>query len=98
MSSSSDFLLTVCRYVYVVDAGGMFEYVSCANYLGEIAEWWGFAVASWSLPAAAFALMTMCNLAPRALHHHRSVRASSVKKVVGGQEVAIFRSVFQFCL
>ena len=53
--------------------GGMFEYVSCANYLGEIAEWSGFAVACWSLPASAFAFLTTCNLVPRALSHHRSL-------------------------
>lgn len=28
--------------------GGMFEFVSGANYLGEIVEWTGFAIACWS--------------------------------------------------
>ena len=60
-----------------VSVGGMFEWVSCANFLGEIVEWTGFAVACWSLPAAVFALMTACNLAPRAIHHHRSVSPPS---------------------
>lgn len=57
--------------VYKIPRGGLFEYVSCANLLGEVVEWSGYAVACWSLPAAAFALMTVCNLAPRAIHHHR---------------------------
>ena len=51
--------------------GGAFEYVSGANFLGEIVEWWGFALASWSLPAVAFALFTTCNIGPRAYTHHR---------------------------
>lgn len=35
--------------------------------VGEIIEWIGFAVACWSLPAAAFAIYTIANLAPRAI-------------------------------
>jgi len=62
----------LCPYAY---AGGMFEYVSGANYFGEIVEWFGFAIASWSLPAAAFALMTLFNIGPRAIYHHQSVTA-----------------------
>ncbi|OQV18980.1 putative 3-oxo-5-alpha-steroid 4-dehydrogenase 1 [Hypsibius exemplaris] len=50
--------------------GGLFENVSCANYLGEIIEWFGWAVAAWSLPALAHFLFTLDNLIPRARHHH----------------------------
>jgi hypothetical protein len=32
---------------------------------GEIIEWAGFAIACWSLPGLAFAIMTFSNLAPR---------------------------------
>jgi 3-oxo-5-alpha-steroid 4-dehydrogenase 1 len=55
---------------YKIPRGGLFELVSCANYASEILEWTGFAIASWSLPALAFAVFTFCNLAPRAHHHH----------------------------
>ncbi len=55
---------------YRVPRGGAFDLVSCPNYLGEIVEWIGWAVASWSLAGAAFALYTAANLAPRALAHH----------------------------
>ena len=56
---------------YRVPHGGAFEYVSCANYLGEIVEWCGYALASGGrLPAVAFAFFTFANLAPRAHHHH----------------------------
>ena len=33
-------------------------------------QWVGFAVAAWSLPAAAFAIYTAANLVPRALSSH----------------------------
>ncbi|EDV21636.1 uncharacterized protein TRIADDRAFT_59840 [Trichoplax adhaerens] len=51
--------------------GGMFEYVSGANFFGEMLEWFGFSVACWSLPAAAFAFFAASNIGPRAYHHHR---------------------------
>ena len=34
---------------YAIPYGGMFEYVSGANYYGEILEWCGYALACWSL-------------------------------------------------
>lgn len=46
--------------------GGMFRYVTSANYFGEVLEWTGFAILTWSLPGAVFALWTFANLAPRA--------------------------------
>jgi protein-S-isoprenylcysteine O-methyltransferase Ste14 len=48
--------------------------VSCPNYLGEIVEWTGFALLTWSLPAVSFAAWTVANLVPRALAHHRWYR------------------------
>ncbi len=56
---------------YRIPRGGAFDLVSCPNYLGEIVEWTGWAVATWSLPGLAFAAYTFANLAPRALAHHR---------------------------
>ena len=46
--------------------GGMFRYVTSANYFGEVLEWIGFAVLTWSLSGAVFAWWTFANLAPRA--------------------------------
>lgn len=56
---------------YKIPRGGLYEYISCPNYAGEILEWTGFAMASnWSLAAVAFAVYTFANLAPRAIKHH----------------------------
>ena len=45
---------------------GMFRYVTSANYFGELLEWIGFAILTWSWSGAVFALWTFANLAPRA--------------------------------
>ena len=55
--------------------GGAFELVSCPNYLGELVEWTGWALASWSPAGLAFAVYTAANLVPRALSHHAWYRA-----------------------
>lgn len=60
---------------YRIPSGGLYRWVSCPNYLGEMAEWCGWALATWSLPGLAFAVWTVANLAPRALAHHRWYRA-----------------------
>jgi len=56
---------------YKIPQGGMFQYVSAANYLGEIIEWCGYAVASWSIPALAFAVFTALQLGRRGLSYHQ---------------------------
>jgi 3-oxo-5-alpha-steroid 4-dehydrogenase 1 len=55
---------------YRVPRGGAFELVTSPNYLGEIVEWTGWALATWSLAGLAFAVYTAANLAPRAQSHH----------------------------
>lgn len=59
---------------YVVPKGGLFEWVSCPNYFGELVEWAGFLVMTRSLGALAFFVYTAANLAPRARSHHRWYR------------------------
>jgi 3-oxo-5-alpha-steroid 4-dehydrogenase 1 len=59
---------------YKVPFGGAFTYVSAPNYLAEIVEWLGFALAAQTLAAWAFAAFTFANLAPRALANHRWYR------------------------
>lgn len=55
---------------YHLPEKGMHKFVASPNYLGEIMEWTGWAVLTWSLPGLAFMLFTMANLIPRA-HKHR---------------------------
>lgn len=56
---------------YKIPRGGMYRFVSCPNYFGEVVEWTGWAIATWSLGGAAFAAWTFANLVPRALSNHR---------------------------
>ena len=51
---------------HYIPYGGMFRYISSANYFGELVEWIGFAVLTWSWSGAVFAFWTFANLAPRA--------------------------------
>ena len=59
---------------YKVPHGGLYRFVTCPNYLGELIEWLGFALLTWCLPALAFAAWTAGNLVPRAVEHHRWYR------------------------
>jgi 3-oxo-5-alpha-steroid 4-dehydrogenase 1 len=56
---------------YKLPTGGFFRWLSCSNYFGELLEWTGWALATWSLPGLAFAVWGAANLVPRAVSHHR---------------------------
>lgn len=60
---------------YMIPHGGGFRWVSSPNYLGEIIEWLGWAVMTWSLAGVAFLVYTAANLAPRAGSNHRWMKA-----------------------
>lgn len=45
---------------------GMYHYVTSANYFGELTEWLGFAILTWSLSGLVFFIWTFANLVPRA--------------------------------
>jgi protein-S-isoprenylcysteine O-methyltransferase Ste14 len=59
---------------YKIPRGGLYRWISCPNYFGEIIEWIGWGIATWSLAGGAFALYTIANLAPRAWAHHKWYR------------------------
>jgi hypothetical protein len=56
---------------YKIPQSGLFKLVSSPNLLGEIIEWGGYALLTWSLPALAFLIWTCSNLLPRALANYR---------------------------
>jgi steroid 5-alpha reductase family enzyme len=56
---------------YVIPHGWLFDYISCPHYFGEILEWTGWAILTWSVAGAAFAVFTFANLFPRALSSHK---------------------------
>ena len=56
---------------YQIPHGGLFNKISCPNFFGEIVEWLGFALMTWSIAGLSFFIWTAVNLIPRALDHHR---------------------------
>jgi 3-oxo-5-alpha-steroid 4-dehydrogenase 1 len=59
---------------YKIPQSGLFKFVASPNLLGEIIEWGGFALLTWSLPALAFFVWTCANLIPRAVANRRWYR------------------------
>ena len=56
---------------YVAPTGGLYNYISCPNYFGELLEWLGFAIAAGNLGAWSFFIWTFANLVPRAIANHK---------------------------
>ncbi len=56
---------------YVIPNGGLFNYISCPNFFGELIEWLGFAIITLNLGSLSFFIWTFINLVPRAISHHK---------------------------
>jgi len=56
---------------YGIPHRGLFTWISSPHYLGEMIQWMGWAILTWSLAGTAFALFTVCNLLPRAITNHK---------------------------
>ena len=59
---------------YAIPEGGLYRWISCPNYFGEMVEWTGFALAAMTIPGWLFVVFTAANLVPRAVAHHRWYR------------------------
>ena len=62
---------------------GMYRYVTSANYLGELMEWVGFALAANTLAAWVFPIWTAANLVPRAHAIYKRYRQEFGDEAVG---------------
>ena len=75
INKQSDYILKHLRAptetTYKIPYGGLFKWVSNPHYLGEIIEWCGWAILTWSVAGWAFVAYTFANLAPRAWAHHQ---------------------------
>jgi 3-oxo-5-alpha-steroid 4-dehydrogenase 1 len=56
---------------YKIPEGGLFKYISCPNYFGEIIEWTGFALMCWSLPSLVYSGWVCLTLFFTGLQTHR---------------------------
>ncbi|KAJ9460239.1 Steroid 5-alpha-reductase DET2 [Diplonema papillatum] len=75
MNLHSDFILRNLRKPgetgYKIPRGGLFRFVTAANYFAEFAEWCGLALAAQAPSTYVFVFLTFANLFPRAVQHHR---------------------------
>ncbi len=63
--------------------GGLFKYVTSANYFGELLEWLGFAILTWSISGLVFFIWTFANLVPRANSIYKRYRQEFPKEFEG---------------
>lgn len=66
--------------------GGMFDYVTSANYFGELLEWTGFALLLNNPAGWMFVWWTAANLVPRAHAIHRKYREEFGNEAVGNRK------------
>ena len=56
---------------YHIPNGFLYKYISAPNYFGEIIEWIGWAILTWSISGVIFLIWVVANLFPRAISHHK---------------------------
>ncbi|KAL5016057.1 hypothetical protein ScPMuIL_005646 [Solemya velum] len=60
---------------YSIPFGGLFEVISCPNYFGELVEWLGWSIATWSLAGLVWCLFAAATFVPRSWHNHQWYKA-----------------------
>ena len=56
---------------YSIPNGYLFHKISCPNYFGEMLEWFGWALGTWSVAGTVWFLFSSATLVPRSRHNHR---------------------------
>lgn len=74
--------------------GGMFNYVTSANYFGELMEWLGFAVMTWSLAGLTFFIWTFANLVPRANALNKKYKTEFSAEMEGRKLKRVFPFIY----
>ena len=74
--------------------GGMYNYVTSANYFGEFIEWTGFAIATLSPAGLVFAIWTFANLVPRANAIYKKYNQTFAAEMQGKKLKRIFPFVY----
>ncbi|MCC8088476.1 MAG: DUF1295 domain-containing protein [Rikenellaceae bacterium] len=69
---------------------GLYKYVTSANYFGEIIEWTGFAVLTWSLSGFVFVIWCFANLVPRANSIYKKYKQEFGEGVGGRKRIFPF--------
>ena len=55
---------------YHIPKNFLYKYISAPNYFGEIIEWIGWAILTWSISGVVFVFWVIANLFPRAIANH----------------------------
>ena len=56
---------------YLIPNTFLYKYLSAPNYFGEIIEWFGWMILTWSISGVVFLIWVIANLFPRAIAHHK---------------------------
>lgn len=70
--------------------GGLYNRVTSANYFGEIVEWGGFALLTWSLSGMVFFWWTCANLVPRAHAIYNNYKLKFPEEIKGHKRIFPF--------
>ncbi len=79
---------------HYLPSGFMFEHVTCANYLGELMEWLGFAILTWSISGLVFFLWTFANLVPRSNSIYKKYKAEYSEEIERKKLKRIFPYIY----
>lgn len=79
---------------HYLPSGFMFDYVTSANYFGELLEWLGFAILTWSISGLVFFIWTFANLVPRANALYKKYKLSFAEEMEKKRLKRIFPYIY----